>query len=103
MLDNLNTHKPASLYEAFPPEEARAIARKLEFHYTPKPVSVSYTHLDVYKRQEQDSYQLTEFGILLTLEGDSIPQRLPPTLKKQPNQLKRKRSAMSSLSTGQSR
>lgn len=33
---NLNTHKPASLYEAFPPEEARAIARKLEFHYTPK-------------------------------------------------------------------
>ena len=36
VLDNLNTHKPASLYEAFPPEEARAIARKLEFHYTPK-------------------------------------------------------------------
>jgi hypothetical protein len=29
VLDNLNTHKPASLYEAFPPEEARAIARKL--------------------------------------------------------------------------
>lgn len=36
VLDNLNTHKTASLYEAFPPEEARAIARKLEFHYTPK-------------------------------------------------------------------
>lgn len=36
VLDNLNTHKPASLYEAFPPDEARAIARKLEFHYTPK-------------------------------------------------------------------
>lgn len=36
VLDNLNTHKLASLYEAFPPEEARAIARKLEFHYTPK-------------------------------------------------------------------
>lgn len=36
VLDNLNTHTPASLYEAFPPEEARAIARKLEFHYTPK-------------------------------------------------------------------
>ena len=36
VLDNLNTHKVASLYEAFPPEEARAIARKLEFHYTPK-------------------------------------------------------------------
>ena len=36
VLDNLNTHKHASLYEAFPPEEARAIAKKLEFHYTPK-------------------------------------------------------------------
>lgn len=36
VLDNLNTHKLASLYEAFLPEEARAIARKLEFHYTPK-------------------------------------------------------------------
>lgn len=36
VLDNLNTHKMASLYEAFPPNEARAIARRLEFHYTPK-------------------------------------------------------------------
>jgi hypothetical protein len=36
VLDNLNTHKIASLYEAFPPEEARAIARRLEFHYTPR-------------------------------------------------------------------
>lgn len=36
VLDNLNTHKAASLYVAFPPEEARAIARKIEFHYTPK-------------------------------------------------------------------
>jgi hypothetical protein len=36
VLDNLNTHKAASFYEAFPAEEARAIARKIEFHYTPK-------------------------------------------------------------------
>ena len=36
VLDNLNTHKMASLYEAFPPDEACAIARKLEFHYPPK-------------------------------------------------------------------
>ena len=35
-LDNLNTHKAASLYEAFEPAEARRIAKKLEFHYTPK-------------------------------------------------------------------
>lgn len=36
VLDNLNTHTFAALYAAFPPEEARRIARKLEFHYTPK-------------------------------------------------------------------
>ena len=36
ILDNLNTHKPASLYETFPPAEARRILKKLEFHYTPK-------------------------------------------------------------------
>ena len=34
--DNLNTHTPASLYEAFPPAEARRLADKLELHYTPK-------------------------------------------------------------------
>jgi DDE superfamily endonuclease len=36
VLDNLNTHKIASLYEAFEPAEARRIARKLELHDTPK-------------------------------------------------------------------
>ena len=35
VLDNLNTHSPASLYEAFPPAEARRLAAKLELHYTP--------------------------------------------------------------------
>ena len=39
VLDNLNTHTPASLYETFAPEEARRIMRKLEFHYTPKHAS----------------------------------------------------------------
>jgi hypothetical protein len=34
--DNLNTHKPASLYEAFPPAEARRIVERFEWHYTPK-------------------------------------------------------------------
>ena len=34
--DQLNTHTPAVLYAAFPPEEARRIVRKLEWHYTPK-------------------------------------------------------------------
>lgn len=36
VMDNLNTHKPSSLYEAFEPEEARRIAERLEIHYTPK-------------------------------------------------------------------
>lgn len=39
VLDNLNTHSPASLYLAFSPEEARRITKKLEFHYTPKHAS----------------------------------------------------------------
>ena len=36
VLDNRNTHVFGALYEAFTPEEARRIARRLEFHYTPK-------------------------------------------------------------------
>ncbi len=39
VLDNLNTHTPASLYEAFPPEQARRLLKKLEFHHTPKHAS----------------------------------------------------------------
>ena len=36
VLDNLNTHRGASLYETFPASETRRIAQRLEFHYTPK-------------------------------------------------------------------
>ena len=36
VLDNLNTHRMASLYETFPAAEARRIAKRLEFHHTPK-------------------------------------------------------------------
>ncbi len=36
VVDTLNTHKPASLYETFPPAEAHRIRQKLDFHYTPK-------------------------------------------------------------------
>ena len=39
VLDNLNTHRMASLYETFPPAEARRIAKRLEFHHTPKHAS----------------------------------------------------------------
>ena len=36
VMDNLNTHGTASLYETFPPREARELAERLEIHYTPK-------------------------------------------------------------------
>jgi hypothetical protein len=39
VLDNLSTHKAAALYEAFPPQEARRILRRTEFHHTPKHAS----------------------------------------------------------------
>ena len=54
VLDNLNTHGPASLYEAFPPEEARRLTERLEFHYTPKHASwlnVAELELSVLARQ----------------------------------------------------
>lgn len=54
VMDNLNTHKPASLYERFAPEEARRILRKLEFHYTPKHgswLNIAEIELSVLSRQ----------------------------------------------------
>jgi hypothetical protein len=54
VLDNLNTHKPASLYEAFPPAEARRILTKLEFHYTPRHgswLNMAEIELSVLQRQ----------------------------------------------------
>jgi hypothetical protein len=36
MQDNLNIHRPASLYEAFPAAEARRLVERFEWHYTPK-------------------------------------------------------------------
>jgi DDE superfamily endonuclease len=36
VVDNLNTHTPAALYETFPPDQARRLAEKLEIHFTPK-------------------------------------------------------------------
>ncbi len=54
VMDNLNTHKAASLYEAFAPEEARRIVKKLEFHYTPKHgswLNMAEIELSVLQRQ----------------------------------------------------
>ena len=54
VVDNLNTHTPAALYEAFTAEEARRITRKLEFHYTPKHgswLNMAEIELSVFARQ----------------------------------------------------
>jgi hypothetical protein len=54
VMDNLNTHGIASLYEAFAPEMARALAARLEIHYTPKHgswLNMAETELSVVSRQ----------------------------------------------------
>jgi hypothetical protein len=52
--DNLNTHDGTSLYEAFPPQRARRLLDKIEFHYTPKHgswVNMAETEIGIMKRQ----------------------------------------------------
>lgn len=54
VMDNLNTHSPGALYEAFPPEEARRILSRLEIHYTPKHgswLNIAEIELSVFTRQ----------------------------------------------------
>jgi hypothetical protein len=54
VMDNLNTHKLASLYETFPPDQARRIAERLEIHHTPKHgswLNVAEIELSVLSRQ----------------------------------------------------
>jgi hypothetical protein len=54
VMDNLNTHNMASLYTAFPPEEAKRLADRLEIHYTPKHgswLNIAEIELSVLKRQ----------------------------------------------------
>ena len=54
VMDNLNTHKPASLYKRYPADEARRIIKHLEIHYTPKHGSwldIAEIELNVMTRQ----------------------------------------------------
>ncbi|MBL8168505.1 MAG: IS630 family transposase [Acidobacteria bacterium] len=77
--DQLNTHRIASLYEAFAPEEARRIARKLEFHHTPKHGSW---------------LNLAEIE-LSVLEEQCLDRRIPDieTLKRETNAYEKQRNA----------
>jgi hypothetical protein len=70
VMDNLNTHTPASLYEAFDPKEARRLADKLEIHYTPKHESwlnMAEIELSVLSRQCLDR-RVPDFE---TLKGEA--------------------------------
>jgi len=54
VLDNLSTHRPSALYELLPPDQARRILRKLEFHYTPKHgswLNIAEVEISVLSRQ----------------------------------------------------
>lgn len=54
VMDNLNTHKPAAFYEAFPPDEARRLIARLEIHYTPKHgswLNMAETELSILTKQ----------------------------------------------------
>ena len=76
VLDNLNTHTSASLYQTFEPQEARRLVERLEFHYTPKHgswLNVAEIELSVLQRQcldrripDQDTMQ----SEIVAWEGD---------------------------------
>jgi hypothetical protein len=69
VLDQLNTHTPASLYEAFPPAEAKRLADKLEIHYTPAHgswLNMAEIELSVLQRQCLDR----RLGTRVTIERE---------------------------------
>jgi transposase len=71
VMDNLNTHSPASLYEAFDPAEARRLANRLEIHYTPKHgswLNMAEIELSVLSRQCLDR-RVPNFE---TLEAEAV-------------------------------
>jgi hypothetical protein len=62
VMDNLNTHTTASLYQAFPPQEARRLVEKLEIHYTPKHASwlnMAEIEISVLSRQCLSGYSVS--------------------------------------------
>ena len=65
-MDHLNTHKIASFYKAFPPEEARRLIERLEIHHTPKHgswLNIAEIELSVMTRQCLDQY-FEDFDVL---------------------------------------
>ena len=81
VMDNLNTHGIGSLYEAFDPETARALAARLEIHHTPKHgswLNMAETELSVLSRQCLDrrieSQELLKSDVGVWLENRTAQQ-----------------------------
>jgi DDE superfamily endonuclease len=69
VMDQLNTHSPASLYAAFPPAEAKRLADKLEIHYTPKHGSwLNMAEIELSVLQRQCLHR--RLGDRATMEGE---------------------------------
>lgn len=71
VMDNLNTHKLASLYEAFEPERARRLSERFEVHHTPKHgswLNVAEVELSVLARQCLDQRIESQDELLKELE-----------------------------------
>ena len=67
VMDNLNTHRISSLYEAFPPQDAFRIAQKLEIHYTPKHgswLNIAECELSALGRQCLGKRRIPDLGTL---------------------------------------
>jgi hypothetical protein len=76
VMDQLNTHSPASLYEAFAPEEAKRVADWLEIHHTPKHgswLNMAEIELSAFRRDLPD-----RVGDRVTLERHVQAWRVPP-------------------------
>jgi len=77
VLDNLNTHVLGALYETFPPAEARRIARRLEFHYTPKHgswLNMAEMEFSVLSRQCLDQRIETVAALAGTIASWEVPR-----------------------------
>jgi hypothetical protein len=75
--DNLNTHKTATLYDAFPPEEARRLIDRLEIHYTPKHgswLNMAETELSSLSRQCLDRRIPDKQTLSAEVESWQIPR-----------------------------
>jgi hypothetical protein len=80
--DNLNTHTPASLYETFPPAEARRILQRVEFHYTPK-------HGSWLNRAEIEIAILERNALSRRLESEEVLRRHVEAVERERNQQRR--------------